>query len=73
MGIRIGIGNLKIGQSSFSWSRYWAQQSIFTDGTDTFRKVIRGDNFCTDIALTPTGFSGTENVDWANVESISLL
>jgi hypothetical protein len=29
MGIRIGIGNLKIGQSSFSWSRYWAQSGLF--------------------------------------------
>jgi peptidoglycan/xylan/chitin deacetylase (PgdA/CDA1 family) len=32
MGIRIGIGSLKIGQSSFSWSRYWPQP-YFKDGT----------------------------------------
>lgn len=35
------------------------------DGT-SFRQTIRNGIFCIDIALTPTGFSGSEGTDWKN-------
>lgn len=43
---------------------------ILTDGIDIFRKGIRDDSFMLDKAITPTGFSGTEDVDWVNIWEI---
>ena len=34
---------------------------------DTFRIGPRGGALCIDQAITPTGFAGAENTDWANV------
>lgn len=39
----------------------------YTDGTTTVRKVVRNNEFCVDITLTATGFSGTEGEDWENL------
>jgi len=41
-------------------------------GTTSMRKGIRDSYLVTDISLTATGFSGTENIDWVNVKSTFL-
>jgi uncharacterized protein (TIGR02145 family) len=43
----------------------------FTDGVTTFRKGVRNGSFVIDLALTPTGFTGTQGIDWENIYSIS--
>ena len=45
------------------------QYRMFTDGTTTFRQGIRNGAFVLDKTLTATGFDGTEDADWENVES----
>ena len=35
------------------------------------RKGARAGNFVTDVEVTVTGFAGTENVDWINIDSIT--
>jgi len=35
-----------------------------------FRQVVRGRDYCIDEELTPTGFAGTEGVDWENIYMI---
>lgn len=42
---------------------------VYTDGVDTFRDGSRDGAFVTDQTLTPTGFAGDEDTDWANVDS----
>lgn len=33
----------------------------------TFRMIVRSGALCIDQTITPTGFAGAENTDWANV------
>lgn len=53
-----------------------ATELVLTDGTDTFRLVVRDSKLCTDQTLTPTGFAGTESLDggltgdWTNWDAI---
>lgn len=81
MGIRIGIGSLKIGQGStgVDWSSYWTPQeydgityNVHCDDGTCIREGIRGDYLVQDITLTETGFDGIENTDWENVESTKI-
>lgn len=44
------------------------QYQIYTDGTTTYRDGVRDGKYVIDKALTATGFSGTEGIDWENVE-----
>jgi hypothetical protein len=44
------------------------QYVIFTDGISTWRKGVRFEAFVLDKTLTPTGFTGTEGLDWINVK-----
>jgi len=48
------------------------QYRTVTDGTTGVRWGIRDCNWVRDITLTPTGFLGTENIDWENQESEPL-
>jgi hypothetical protein len=41
-----------------------------TDGTTKLREGVRDNAFVYDKALTVTGFSGTENLDWENLEKV---
>jgi hypothetical protein len=43
----------------------------FTDGVTTYRKGVRSGSFVIDLALTGTGFTGTQGIDWENIYSIS--
>jgi len=36
-------------------------------GVTGYRQTIRNNDYCIDHVLTPTGFDGTEGVDWENV------
>lgn len=46
----------------------YMQYRYFTDGTDSFREGVRNGSFVLDKTLTDTGFAGTENTDWENLE-----
>ena len=50
------------GSSSLTWSQ-------LSDGTTSIRRYILNGYCLTDKTLTPTGFAGTENTDWANIDS----
>lgn len=43
------------------------QYRYYTDGVSTFRDGVRNLAYVIDKALTPTGFNGTEGVDWENI------
>jgi hypothetical protein len=43
-----------------------------TDGVDTFRIMVRSGYFCLDQTITPTGFAGVEDTDWANISAQQL-
>lgn len=53
-----------------------AAEFIFSDGVSSFRIRSYNSKLCTDMALTPTGFAGTESLDegvtgdWINIESL---
>ena len=42
----------------------------YTDNVDTFRDGSRGGVYVIDKELTPTGFAGSENTDWMNIETL---
>jgi hypothetical protein len=46
------------------------QYVYFTEDSSIFRKGVRDNAFVVDAALTPTGFSGTENIDWENLKYV---
>jgi len=46
---------------------------VLTDGVTTIRRGIRDYYLVTDITLTPTGFNGTENTDWENIEALMVF
>jgi hypothetical protein len=48
-----------------------AQFVEYTDGIDTYRDGVRDGAYVIDVALTVTGFAGTEGVDWENISSMS--
>jgi hypothetical protein len=79
MGIRIGIGSLKIGQPSFSWSSYWNARSLFWSDTLDFVNNKINDksdhplntpslvkSYCA--LLDGTGYLGTNYVATVNTE-----
>jgi hypothetical protein len=39
-------------------------------GVDGYRHEVRDNDYCIDQELTPTGFEGTEDIDWENVFKI---
>jgi hypothetical protein len=41
----------------------------YTDGVNTFRDGSRAGTWVTDHTLSGTGFVGTENIDWENLET----
>ena len=43
---------------------------ILTAGGITIRKGVRDGRFVVDIVLTPTGFSGVEDIDWENIKTV---
>ena len=55
-----------------------AQYGIYTDGADTYRDGVRDGAYIIDVALTPTGFDGTESSDegatgdWINLSTLAL-
>ena len=46
-----------------------AQYRYYTDGIGLYRDGVRAGDFVVDKALTATGFNGTINVDWENIET----
>jgi len=44
-----------------------AQYGTYTDGTYIYRDGVRSGDYVIDVALTATGFSGSENTDWKNL------
>ena len=42
------------------------QYVYYSDGTTIWRDGVRSGAFVLDVALTLTGFGGTEGVDWEN-------
>jgi len=46
------------------------QYRYLTDSTIYLRKGIRNSNFVVDIALSPTSFSGVEDIDWETLKMI---
>jgi|APHig6443717497_1056834.scaffolds.fasta_scaffold214209_4 hypothetical protein len=44
-----------------------AQYGIYDDGVTKVRDGVRDGRYVIDKALTPTGFDGTEGVDWENL------
>lgn len=57
---------------SVSAASYRSQYFYYNDGTDEVRRGIRNGYDVYDVALTSTGFDGTEGVDWENRESDSI-
>jgi hypothetical protein len=47
-----------------------AQYVEYTDGSTNCRDGVRDNAYVIDIELTATGFDGTEDVDWENLETI---
>lgn len=47
------------------------QYLLYTDGVTLIRKGVRNYSFVVDIALTGTGFNGTEGVDWENIQIVN--
>lgn len=45
-----------------------AQYLEYTDDSDTFRDGVRDGAYVVDVELTATGFDGTEDVDWKNLQ-----
>ena len=45
---------------------------ILSDGVDTFRVQVRGDELYYDETITGLGFDGVEDTDWANIDSAAL-
>ena len=43
------------------------QYRVYTDLISTFRAGVRDGFFVIDMALTATGFSGLEDIDWRNL------
>lgn len=39
----------------------------YSEGTTIWRRMVRDNNFYIDKAITPTGFAGTEGIDWVPV------
>lgn len=48
------------------------QYRLFVDDSITYRIGVRGNAWVRDRTLTTTGFVGIENVDWENIEMISI-
>lgn len=48
------------------------QYRLFVDDSITYRIGVRGSSWVRDRTLTVTGFAGIENVDWENIETISI-
>jgi len=48
------------------------QYRLFVDDSITYRIGVRGNSWVKDRTLNATGFSGTENIDWENIEMISI-
>jgi len=46
------------------------QYIYYDDGTEYWRKGVRGGAYVIDHALTLGGFEGDENINWENVWSI---
>jgi len=46
------------------------QYVYYTDGTTIIRKGVRDSIFVVDIALTPTGFTGSEGSDWECIKMV---
>lgn len=51
-------------------SSWTPQYTITTDGSGYIRQGLRGGYFVIDRTLTGTGFAGSENTDWENIETI---
>ena len=75
---RIGNTLLRFGNSLIVLSTYSTTSSdsstqqyvYFTEDSSIFRKGVRSNAFVIDATLTPTGFSGTEDVDWENLKYV---
>lgn len=55
--------NVYVGEEIYR-NRYF----IYDDGTNQVRRGVRGGYDVYDVALTATGFDGTEGIDWKNKE-----
>ena len=47
------------------------QYGTYTDGTYIYRDGVRSGEYVIDVALTATGFTGSENTDWKNLHKIN--
>lgn len=48
-----------------------AQYRKLKDNIRTYRDGVRDASFMLDVELTETGFTGTENTDWENIEQVN--
>lgn len=51
------------------------EDSIIIDidsGVSGYRQVVRNTAYCIDEELTPTGFAGTEGLDWQNIYNTNI-
>lgn len=55
--------NVSVGAAS-----YRSQYFYYNDGTNEVRRGVRNGYDVYDVALTETGFDGTEDIDWKNKE-----
>lgn len=69
--ITLDVTTMISGEPIISNAFDYVQYLLYSDGNSIIRKGVREGNFIVDIALTPTGFSGIENVDWENIEMVN--
>ena len=53
---------------SLAAASYRSQYFYYDDGTNEVRRGVRNGYDVYDVALTATGFDGTEGIDWENKE-----
>ena len=68
MEITIGIG-IRVGWQRPNGTVVYTGPLILTDGTETWRIVVRDDEMRWDYVLTELGFDGDEGIDWYNAQS----
>jgi len=70
----VGTNNTQIATTAFVHSTVGAggQYTTWTDGVVTFRQGARNPYFVLDQTITPTGFAGVEDTDWANIRTEQL-
>ena len=61
------MGTITVGMGSGSSNTTGSQYRYWSYGGASWREGVRDGNFMRDKTLTATGWSGTEDTDWRNV------